>query len=147
MPASGATPVVARSSEAGFGATCISGVSAINSAQLPSWTVGFACKRTEDLVAHRIAIKVRADCFDGARVVAAEDDGKVVVDHFPQHPRRDRVVDGVDRGGAHAHNHAAGRGGRIGQIVAHGRSGVEGIEGDGSHQDLLSCWGQDKQSQ
>ena len=45
MPASGATPVAATSSEAGFGAICISGVSAINSAQLPSWTVGFACKR------------------------------------------------------------------------------------------------------
>jgi hypothetical protein len=104
-------------------------------------------EEAEDLVAHRIALDVRADRFDGARVVTAQDDRKVVGDHFPEHPRRDRVVDGVDRRGAHAHNHAAGRGCRIGQVVAHGRSGVERIEGDGSHQDLLRCCRQDKQSQ
>ena len=97
-------------------------------------------EEAEDLVTHRITLEVRAECFDGARVVTAEDNRKVVVDHFPQHPGHDRVVDGVGLGPAHAHNHAAGRHCRIGQVVAHGRSGVEGIEGDGSHQDLLSCW-------
>jgi hypothetical protein len=100
----------------------------------------------EDPVAHRITLDIRADCLDDARVVTAEDDRKVVVDHFPQHPGRDRVVDGVDRGRAHTHDESAGRGCRLGKVVAHSRSGVEGIEGDGSHQDLLICWGQDMQS-
>ena len=90
-------------------------------------------EEAEDLVAHRIALDVRADCFNCARVVTAEDDWKVVVDHFPQHPRRDRVVDGVDRGRAHTHNEPVGRGCRIGHVVVHDRSGVEGLEDDGSH--------------
>jgi len=99
-------------------------------------------EEAEDLVALRITLDICSDCFDGARVVTAEDDRKVVVDHLPEHSRRDAVVDGVDRGRTHAHNEPVGRGCRIGQVVAHGRSGVEGIEGDGSHQDLLGWWGE-----
>jgi hypothetical protein len=100
-------------------------------------------EEAEDLIPDRKAIDVRADCVDRARVVTAEDDGIVGVDHLPQHARRDRVVDGIDRGRPHAHNENVGRDCRIGQVVAHCGSGVEGIKGDGSHQDLLSRWGRE----
>jgi hypothetical protein len=56
-----------------------------------------------------------------------------VLDHFAEHPGSDRVVDRVDRGRTDAHNEPTSPGRRIGQVVAHGRSGVEGTEGDGSH--------------
>ena len=98
-------------------------------------------EEAEDLVAHRVTLDLRADCFDGAGEVTAKDDRKVVVDHLAEHPYRDRVVDGVDRGRADAHYEPAGCGCRIGQVIAQGRSGVEGIQGDGSHQKLLSRWG------
>src|SRR3954469_16176252 len=75
MPASGATPATARSSEAGFGATCIS-AGECNQLGPASFVDGGICvqEEAEDLVAHRITLDVRADCFDGARVVTAEDD-------------------------------------------------------------------------
>ena len=64
----------------------------------------------EDLVAGREAADTIADLLDDAGVVAAERDGKLVLDHVLEHPGGDRVVDRVGRGGADAHEHLAGAG-------------------------------------
>ena len=80
MPASGANAGRGEAERGGVRRDLhLRGRAAINSAQLPSWTVGLACKRkpkTSSPTAQ--ASTVRADCFDGARVVTAEDDRQVV---------------------------------------------------------------------
>jgi hypothetical protein len=91
-------------------------------------------EEAEDLVAHGIVVDVGTDCLDSPRVVTAEDDREVVLDHVPKHPCRDRVVDRIDRRGKNAHDKPPRCGRRIGQVNAQSRSSIEGTESNGSHQ-------------
>jgi hypothetical protein len=85
-------------------------------------------------IARLVAADGGADLFDDAGVVAAEDDRVLVLDaHLGEHAVGDRVVDRVDRGGVHAHEHlVSGRDG-FGQVLAQTGGGVGAVEGDGSH--------------
>jgi hypothetical protein len=88
-----------------------------------------------DLVAGRVARHAGADLLDDARVVAAEHDGELVLDHALEHPAGDGGVDGVDRGRVDTHEHLAVGGGGGGVVVAQRGWRVEAGEGEGSHAD------------
>ena len=62
----------------------------------------------KDLVADGVAGDVGADLLDDAGIVAAEDDGELVLDpHLLEQSRGDRVVGRVGRRGMDAHEHLA----------------------------------------
>jgi hypothetical protein len=62
-------------------------------------------QEAEYVVAGLVLADGLADVLNHAGVVAAEDDGVLVLEaDAGEHPGGDRVVKGVDRGGVHAHD-------------------------------------------
>ena len=87
----------------------------------------------EHLVAHAVAADPVADLLDDPGEVAAEDDGELVLEHLRQGTHPDEDVDGVDRGGVHAHDDLVGSRARLREVSPQGGLALEAVEGEGSH--------------
>ena len=74
-----------------------------------------------------------ADLLDDAGEITAEDDGERVLGHLLQRARGDEDVDGIDRGGAHAHEQLVVAGARLCDVVSQRGLGAEFVEGEGLH--------------
>ena len=139
MPASGAAPAIARSTPVGHGRDreLLGDGDQLGPGAVAHGRVGVQ-QEPEDLVAGLVAADGGAGLLDHAGVVAAEDDGVLVLDaHLGEQPGGDRVVDRVDRGGVHAHEHLVVGRGRRGEVLAQGGVGFGAVEGDGAHGGLL----------
>ena len=131
MPASGVAPAAARSTPAGRLASRASGtVIQLGPGPLP--TAGVGVQDEAEHVGARGERGAGPGLLDDAGEVTAEDDREVVLEHPVEHPGGDRVVDRVDRGGLHPHEHLAVGGDRCGEI-AEGGGSVEAVEAEGAH--------------
>ena len=130
-PARGVAPAAARSTPDGRLATPrLRHRDALGPGPLPDGRVGVQ-DEAEHVGAHRER-RAGPGLLDDTGEVAAEDDREVVLEHPVEHPGGDRVVDRVDRGGLHPHEHLALGGDRGSEIAEGGRS-VEAVEAEGAH--------------
>jgi hypothetical protein len=90
-------------------------------------------EEAEDLVADLVTADAGAHSLDYAGKVAAEDDRKLMLDHFPHGAGSDEGVDGVDGGGEYPHEHGVVADFRFWEVFSQRGVGVEGLEGESPH--------------